>query len=409
MSFTDLVEKPECAIESQKAAWSTRSTPSLNPLGHTIALESNLLGVPIGVLHPSSAKKSKSLNYSWKTESGVYEYKFERISDEDAFPIPQHTRFFDILIALFAQNWNADGMLYFRFSDILSVIGTKESQGSRTSIYETIRRFQRCNATWQNSWDGRVTTWSSPLIVGSSVFDNKGTLKKNPRRSLDEKNWHCIKFCEPIVMALRDQNKRIFFKSMYSCGLTPESYIVYRYFFKFNDRSHVIRDIDKLLSVFPWNSTQKKFLVWMNERLSEAKSKNFVEDYEINTKFISVKCSPIGEIDPTIEINKDASSTPHLLSIDKKGNLIAKKNKRKSDRKDMKTSQLTYEDCLAEYQSRLDQGQIDPFDQEIVSLLFAQFNKDRSDEKRKKNLMTNLRSILQKDAPQKRSGSRKQL
>jgi len=142
----DLVEITTSAIEDTHDPISSRSYPRLRPLGKTVSLESNLLGVPIGVLHATSAKKNKCLSYAWKTDHGRVEYLFERISDEDSFPIPTHTRFFDVLVALFATIGIATECCIFVFLMYLPSLDRKSPKVQEdlyTSVFAGIRDAMR--------------------------------------------------------------------------------------------------------------------------------------------------------------------------------------------------------------------------------------------------------------------------
>jgi len=169
--------------------------------------------------------------------------------------------------------------------------------------------------------------------------------------------------------------------------------MVYRYFFGFSDQGSVIRPVEQVLSVFPWNSTIKKFLIWISERLAEAKEKNFVENYTITTSFISVKCCNIKEIEEDIEIGKESSSTPLVITVGSNDQLKVKKNKSKKTEK-VKEASLTDEDCLVEYMNRKSQGLISEEMQSVISILLSAVNQNTANQKKKKMLMQNIRSLL---------------
>ena len=91
---------------------------------NTFTLERNILGVPTFVLNSKSATKLQNLKHSWQTSRGEVKYVFFRQS-ETPFPQLEHSRYFDILVGIFAKRINSEGHLWFSFAEVMRVSGQK--------------------------------------------------------------------------------------------------------------------------------------------------------------------------------------------------------------------------------------------------------------------------------------------
>ena len=326
----------------------------------TFTLERNILGVPTYVLHAKSSETSDTLKHTWQNSKGVMEYSFCRTSLAP-FPQVEHARYFDSLIGLFATRWNPDGYLWFSIAEILRFSGKNpKNGGARKAVLEAIRRYQFCQASWQQSWNGGLSTWVSSFIPESDIWDNDtGDLKRNPRNSRHKEQLHKITFCKHVVTSLKDSHVRVFLtKSLKE--LKADSYAVYRYFYGFSDKSKVNRKLDSLMTIFPWNGRKSRFQPWLEKRLEECFQKGFIDEYEFKDDRVFVKCKSLREY-------KDSAP------------VIEIKNKRKSKKTTIKkilTSNMTDEALLQEYFSRKQAGQIKPEHAETIDMMIAKGQKD---------------------------------
>ena len=328
---------------------------------HTMTLERNVLGVPTFVLHAKSADKMSIIEHTWTVRSGEMKFRFVR-DPETPLPQVEHGRYFDALVGIFANRWNRDGDLWFSISEVLRFVNQKtNNRGARNAILETILRYRRAGAEWENSWNGRTKSWNTHFIESTDLWDEMtGELKRNPRSSRKKDQLHRITFCKHIVDSLKEGHTRVFLTDSLK-KLKADSYVVYRYFYGFSDRSKVHRDIGDLMSVFPWTGRPSRFQPWLEERLDECFKKGFIEEYEFKDGRVFVKCKSLREYKdsaPVIEIKQQS--------------------KRNSSTKIKKvaTSNMTPESLLAEYYARKQKGEIKEDHLEVFDMMIKKGNSD---------------------------------
>lgn len=284
----------------------------------TYTLERNLLGIPTFVLSERSSKKKTVLEHCWETDAGSMRFRFLR-TDITPFPLVQHARYFDALVGLFSTRWNEDGDLWFSISEVLTYAGMNaRNRGARQSVLEAIKRYKYCLATWENSWKGRTSSWSSPFIISDDIWDeDQDDLKRNPRRSRGRVNLHRLRFNPHIVCSLKDKNIRVFLKESIK-KLNSDSYAVYRYFFGFSDQSTVHRDLDTLQTVFPWSGRKSRFETWLTDRLNECFEKGFLSSFEIKDNRVFVTCKSMSDIKDNViqlEVSDFKKKKPKSIAL----------------------------------------------------------------------------------------------
>lgn len=266
-------------------------------LSSTIALERNLLGVPTSVLHAKSAKLKKIVHEWYPSPDVKALFVFSR-PDDSPLPLPLHAMYLDILLAMFANNFNAEGWLQFRFSDLLRNAGKHPANGgdSLKAAQEAIRRYFHCQAQWHYSWKGEAQSWSGPFIIAEDIWTATShgiRIKRNPRRSAASDGWHRIRFHPHVVESIGGGFTRVFWRGALEGRLSPTAYSVYRHFYGFSDRSDVRRSLDLLRSAFVWQSRPDRFRKWLEERLLELKAAGYVEGFEVDRAHAVVKCTPL--------------------------------------------------------------------------------------------------------------------
>ena len=327
----------------------------------TFTLERNVLGVPTFVLNPKSAEKLEALTHTWTNDRGLMEFTYSK-SPKTPFPLVEHARYFDALIGLFSDRWNPEGYLFFSVAEVLRFAGKGSNNGgNRKAVLEAIRRYQFCQASWEQSWKGGKTTWVGSLIPESDIWNfSTGELKRNPRNSRTKESLHKIRFNEHIVNSLKDSNTRVFMTESIK-SLKPDSYAVYRYFYGFSDQSKIRRKIEKLDTVFPWTGRKSRFQPWLEKRLEECFQKGFLEGYELKDGYVSVKCKSLKEYKdnaPVIEIKQRAKKTTRTKT------------------KKVSTTKMTPEALLEEYYRRKQLGDIKPEHADIIDMMISSGQQD---------------------------------
>ena len=326
----------------------------------TFSLERNVLGVPTFVLNTKSNESTDVLTHSWKNEKGILKFTFTK-TPKSPFPQVEHARYFDTLIGLFATRWNPEGYLYFSVAEALRFSGKDpRSGGNRKAVLEAIRRYQFCQASWEQSWNGGNTTWVGSFIPESDIWeDSTGELKRNPRNSRRKEALHKIRFNEHIVTSLKESNTRVFLTDSIK-KLKPDSYAVYRYFYSFSDISKVIRNIENLMNIFPWTGRKSRFQPWLEARLKECLEKKFIASYEFKEGRVYVKCrslkehkesSPVIELKPAVSLKKPSKRSRTTTSI--------------------KASHITDEAVLEEYYRRKQEGLLEEKTIEALDMMLA--------------------------------------
>lgn len=291
--------------ETDHCASSKKLPTNVRPifLAPTSAVEVNLLSVPIAVLNTRASRLSKRLKYEWRTENEVAIYAMNR-PDDVPFPQTEHSEIFYTMLAMFAQKFSDDGFLYFRISDVAKNAGYKlDGGGNFSTIKEAIWRYSKCQIEFHRGWakKGKMPeNWDGPLIIVNNVFDtkefNSRKIRKNPRRNESASEWHYVQFHPKVVESVKDKFIRVFLTEVLQSDMSDATKAVYRYFFRFSDKSIVFRDYDILMQAFPWNSGKKRFVSWIEGHLSILKKKNIIDFFQIKEQGVAVKCNPISQI-----------------------------------------------------------------------------------------------------------------
>jgi hypothetical protein len=322
-------------------------------------IERNILGVPICVLNPKASHLFEYLEHRWSTKDGAeLTFRLYRPGESKVgLPTTEHARWLHIMLAMFAANWNEKGYLNFTFAQMLRLANLKNDSSARDTIYESIKRYRKCQAEWDQAWDGRIRSWNYAFIVESDLFDDQGNLKKNPRKAKSADEWQQIRFCEPIVESLRNEStRRLISTSVFKNELPSAAYMIYTYFYGFSDLTPVERSFETLLRVFPWKGRLTRFIEWLDQNLSECQKQGYVEFYDITKKSVIVKSKNIKDLKPvTIEIEKPRDDERrYALGVDKKDNMKPRKVRGSKPKKVMPVDNLTDEGVLEEYYSRKD-------------------------------------------------------
>jgi hypothetical protein len=373
-------------------------------LPEAVGVNPSLLNAPIYVLNPSSASKINTLKVSWSKKmpdgsEATCTFKFSRKADTP-FPTAVHAKYLDILLAMFAQDWNSEGLLRFRYCDVLRFAG--KSGDDTDAIKQTIVRYHCHTTEWYNSWNGRHDTFTFNIIRKSSIFDEKGKLL-NPRRSLTKETWHSVIFDQEIVNALRKENKRLFLTSVFQT-LDTQGYCIYRYYYAYADsfkddrgnlRSSITwRTLKQLSSVFKWTGRQSRFVPWLKDRFAALEALGLIDPPTWNGDAVGVHCRNLKDLLPSGGPKVPmVSNYEHManLDIDVKGRVIHRDNGKPVDQPTAKIKnkrgastkvkavplvKLSDQDVLTEYYARRAGGLVADHITQVIDLTLANQMKD---------------------------------
>jgi hypothetical protein len=287
----------------------------------TVGISKDLLNAPLFVLHSTAATKTNLLEVKWKEEKTIngrvqtIKRKFSYIrSTAEPFPTVCHAIYLDILLCLFAKNWNEDGILYFRYKDILIAAG-KSIKSSATPIQTTIQRYRRHQTEWESiDEDGTIDNTNYPIIRSSSILDSdgqiiKGKKAKNPRRANSQDNWHRVTFDQEIVKALdpKKEQKRFLLTKAFKI-LKADSFCVYRYYYGFPDTRvdkttgkkkpvYHFRSLEQLHKVFNWTGQKNRFKPWLEARFAELLKHNLIDKpFWTSETSVKIRCNNHTEV-----------------------------------------------------------------------------------------------------------------
>jgi hypothetical protein len=288
----------------------------VSELPKTVGVNPSLLNAPLFVLNPKIANKLDYLEVTWQDkfqEETVYKkFQFRRDSGTP-FPLQIHAKYLDIMLGMFSYSWNLEGILYFRYIDILKIAGKKPDSRARGAVQQTIKRYMRHSTEWENCWQGRIDTINFNIIKASSILDSRGEIKKgtaadNPRNAKNKEHWHTIVFAPEIVKALKEDKKRILLTELFK-KLPEDTYCVYRYYYGFPDsfvgkNNSIItkksnwRSLEQLHQVFNWTGQKNRFKVWLKNRFEELNSFDLLHKYEWNPSetAVNIVCKNITKI-----------------------------------------------------------------------------------------------------------------
>ena len=279
-------------------------------LGITANVELNILGVPCYVLSRRMSRAKQQIFYSWKTADGrPAKFTFSRTGN-NPFPLGEHAFYFDILLAMFCNNFNPHGTLNFRFSDVAKNAGRCAfGRGSRVAIRETIRRYQQCHAEWNYSFRGQCSTWSGSFIVYSNLWDDFGNeIKRTSRNSKNTENWHVIKFHEHIVRSIADKRIRCLLTDILKSGMPAETYVVYRYFKRFSEASDIHRTLEHVKSSLNIVMPDAKFTTWLQDKLNDLMNRGYLEHGLVEKNHVMVRIPTNKTIQTSAAVKKALSS-----------------------------------------------------------------------------------------------------
>lgn len=282
-------------------------------LTNMVAIPSSMLQMPCYVLHESSSEKVDLIKLRLKTK----EFTFER-SREGKMPTAAHYHYLLLLIAKFANQFNEEGKLYFKYSEILKLAGvTKKSKGSVDAIKEAILRYSTSTAHCQfpvRLKDGTVKEerWDQAFIKRSSIYntDNKTPNKHNPRNSKNQrKYWHEIQFCDAIVDALREDRTRLYFEKFFRVKMSKHERTIFNYFWAFGDKKAYFHPffeggnssvMTPLISAFNYKDRKSRFVIWIKKHLTALFERGVFEQMEIvDDKAVKIKIKAFKNSDIT--------------------------------------------------------------------------------------------------------------
>ena len=286
-----------------------RDEYKVTDLPESVGVNPSLLNAPIYVLHNAAAGKLDCIEVKWTQSIGGEtinkSFRFIRAAT-DKFPTVTHAKYLDILLAMFSQNWNPEGILHFRYSDVLRIAGKAPVSRAREAIQQTILRYHRHVTEWENCWNGRIDTLTFNIIRKSSVIDDKGHIThKSPRRSKKKDDWHTVVFDPEVVSALKDEKKRILLTDLFR-ELKHDTFCVYRYYYGYPDfyldkngrrQNNIIwRNIDILRNTFKWTGQRNRFSKWLNDRFDELYAMKLIDRPIWNKDGVGIHCRNLKEL-----------------------------------------------------------------------------------------------------------------
>lgn len=328
-------------------------------LPETVGVNPSLLNAPIYVLHSTAGKRLDCIEVKWTQKIGGENvnksFRFIRAAT-DPFPTVTHAKYLDILLAMFATNWNAEGVLQFRYCDVLKTAGKAPVSRAREAIQQTILRYHRHTTEWENSWNGKRDTLTFNIVRRSSIIDGDGNIKsKSPRRSIKKEDWHSIVFDEEIVNALdNDKRKRILLTDIFQ-KLKHDTFCVYRYYYGYPDyyidekgvkRDNIIwRNIETLSNIFKWTGQKNRFSNWLKDRIAELLELDLIDKPIWNGDALGIHCKNLKYL-----TNNDPKTTILTTS----SNRTTKRNKSN----EVLISKLSNEAVVSEYYARKSKNEL---------------------------------------------------
>lgn len=272
-------------------------------LPYIFPMNASICNVPLYVLHSTASKKLDAIEVSWERVIGgclqVCKFSFRR-DFETPFPILTHAKILDVLLGMFSQAWNEDGEVLFRYSDVNKLLGKSKDFNSK-AIQEAIKRYRRHSTEWINSWNGRTDTLNFVIIERSSILDSneniiRGKEAKNPRNSKKRDEFHSVTFHKEVVQAIKhEHSRRRFILSSLIKELSDAAYVIYRYYYGFNDsedgkpKFH-FRKLEDLSEVFKWTGQKNRFKPWIEKQLNELHKKGLINEPIWNGEAVGVHC-----------------------------------------------------------------------------------------------------------------------
>jgi len=315
-------------------------------LPRLVPMNRNLMWFPTSVLNSKSSFTQKSIKVHWESidpatkELQKHLFEFSPMQN-NPLPLAEHSKLFDILLALYSNNMFIHGddekdALYFRITDVAEIANRQYTDGFRVSLAETVYRYMRCVAFWQNAYlaNGRRGDLSCTLIRESSLWDNSAGVAdykdrrrvrlSSPGRGSDKTTWCYVKFDNRITEVLHNGDTRLFLSEIIKSNLKPVPYIIYRYFYAFSDIEYVERSLSTLCQTFGFASRQTLFPKWFRSQLDEIAEVNLFDDYvwpedirNWEDARVRVKCKNFTRQNPIKDMD-----TGKLQNIDNLTNLV---------------------------------------------------------------------------------------
>lgn len=313
--------KDKGIIQRQSESYRVTSLPN------TVGVNPSLLNAPIYVLNSKSANKVDIIETSWEKtnehgEKVECHFSFNR-SAKLPFPTVTHAKYLDVLLAMFAMNWKENGVLSFRYSDVLKTAGVKPYSNAAKSLQQAILRYHHHYTEWKNCWNGKQASLVFTIIKASSIVDpdTKEIRVHNPRRSKKSENWHTIVFAPEVVSALKTENKRILLTRLFK-DLNHEVFCVYRYYYGYPDffidaqgkkRPNLIwRSLDELSQgVFKWTGQKNRFIHWLKEKLDTLVKMGLIYEPIYKEKAVAVRCKNLADIEDKQKVTLVSGSDPY--------------------------------------------------------------------------------------------------
>lgn len=284
----------------------SKKTARHNHLTDTIALERNLLKVPLCVPHAAAAQLPRiEFVMSQQEENGEFyipKFRMENSLDDTSttdktrlrgLPLPQHALVMDVFVSLFARNPNVLGEVWFSYSEVLRILDLPEQNNK--VIKEAIRRYHFNPCYFEKCWTidkNRMTSQGFLIIEKTDLFDPDAE-GKNPGRSRQKENLHYIKFSQPIIDSVMNKHIRIFPKCAFT-KIEAGTYSLYKIFYGYTDQRPIIRTLDYIANWMHWGDRRDRLRVWVAKQLEELKAKDFVAwwSYKKENDCYEVKCNP---------------------------------------------------------------------------------------------------------------------
>lgn len=318
--YADNIDKYDFKLKSgSKSTLKTGSkkTARHHHLTDTVALERNLLKVPLCVPNAASAQLQRiEFEMPEREEDGeVYipKFRMENSNNDDkakqllyrGLPLPQHSLVLDVLVALFARNPNYLGEVWFSFSEVLRLL--KLPAQNNHVVKEAIRRYYYNACHFEKCWTldkNRMTSHVFHIIEKTDLFD-PDTEGKNPGRSRQKENLHYIKFSQPIIDSIMNKHIRVFPKCAFT-EIEAGTYNLYKIFYSYSDLRPVIRTLDNIANWMHWGDRRDRLRVWVAKQLEELKAKDFVAwwSYKKENDCYEVKCNPAKDTNLLVELEE---------------------------------------------------------------------------------------------------------
>ena len=261
----------------------------LSKLPYAIGMNRNVLWFPNCVLHQTH--KPKCIFTSWETYSPSKKKKIEHtykmwMEEGMAYPNPGNAKYLDAILAMYALNLpeHPGEPCRFKVSDVAKYLNIKDSGPFYDKFYETCEKYNHAFVRWHESYGEkrdnkhyRVTVkTNSPILV--SYIDREDCKKKCD-------GWNEILIHPKLENTIRRRDTRLFPTHVLgNAEIDKHEYLVYRYFFAFDDRKAVKRlAIDVCNALNYGNKDKRRFKQWIERILSSLKKRGLIEYYKLPT------------------------------------------------------------------------------------------------------------------------------